>query len=125
MAFTGVANSNPRFDSVTMAGPIYFNTTTGLTALAGGGQANATVLTGDTNVVETVATAADSVQLQAAVSGREVAVINASANSLAVFPGLGDKINALSINASFAVAAGKVGTFIATATGQWFCLLSA
>jgi hypothetical protein len=125
MAFIGVADSNPQFDSLRMAGPIYFNTAVGIVANAGGGQTNATILKGDTNAIATVATAADSVQLQAAVPGREVAVINTSANSLAVFPGLGDKINALSVNASFAVAAGKVGTFIATATGQWYCLLSA
>jgi hypothetical protein len=125
MAFTGVANSNTRLDSLRMDGPIYSKATTGVVAFAGGGQASATPLPSDINVVSTVATAADSVQLPTAEAGREVTVINATANAAAVFPAVGDKINALSANASFSVAAGKSATFIGAAAGQWFCLLSA
>lgn len=125
MAFTGAARDDQIFQSLRMRGPIYFNTVAGLVALAGGGQTGATILTGDNNHVGTVATAADSVQLQVAEAGREVSVINAGANAMAVFPAVGDKINALSVNASFSVAAGKCATFLSTATGQWYCLLSA
>jgi hypothetical protein len=125
MGYTGVFHSRPRLDSLKMDGAVYLNTVTGLAALAGGGQTGATVLPGDTNVVNTVVSAADSVQLQTAEAGREVAVINATANAVAVFPALGDKINALSANASFSVAAGKSAKFIGTAAGQWYCLLSA
>lgn len=123
--YRGVATNDPAPDKINMAGPFYAKAVTGLTALAGGGQSGATVLTGDINVVSTVASAADSVQLPVAEAGREVSVVNSSANSMAVFPALGDKINALSANASLAVAAGKTATFLSAASLQWFALVSA
>lgn len=125
MGATGVFHSNPRLDSLRMDGPIYARTTTGITALAGGGQAGATALPSDINVVTTVATAADSVQLPTAEAGREVTVVNNSANALAVFPAVGDKINALSANTVLSVAAGKTATFVSAAALQWFALVSA
>lgn len=125
MAFKGVATSDPTLDKIQMTGPFYANAVSGLVALAGGGQAGATGLTGDINVIATVATAADSVQLPQAMAGREISVTNTSANSMNVFPFVGDKINALSVNAAFAVAAGKTCSFFSAASGQWYSLLSA
>jgi hypothetical protein len=54
-------------------------------AAAGGGQANATPLTGLVNAVITVTTAADSVLLPSAVPGAMVMVWNQTANSMQVF----------------------------------------
>jgi hypothetical protein len=126
MAYTGVATDNPTLQSVTMRGPFFANAVTGYTALAGGGQAGAVPMTGDINVVTTVGTAADSVLLPPAAAGREITVTNAAAaNSMNVFPFSGDKINALSANAAFAVAAGKTCTFLSAVAGQWYALLSA
>lgn len=123
--YRGVGVNDPSPDKINMAGPFYAKAVTGLVALVGGGQAGATVLTGDINVVSTVASAADSVQLPTAEAGREVTVVNNSANALAVFPALGDKINALSVNAVLSVAAGKTATFVSAAALQWFALVSA
>jgi hypothetical protein len=53
-------------------------------------------------------------------------VVNAAAaNSMNVFPAVGEKINALAANAAFAVAANKVAVFYVTGPGQWHSLLTA
>jgi len=98
-----------------------------LTAFAGGGQTNAVALVASKmNRVTVVGTAADSVKLpQATVLGRELIVINSGANSVNVFPFLGDSINALSANAAFAVAAGKTAVFYSPVANIWYALLSA
>jgi hypothetical protein len=103
-----------------------FSATDGLTAHAGGGQANATPITTQMARFTTVATAADSAVLPSAVPGMSYTVSNAAAaNSMNVFPATGEIINALAANAAFAVAAGKTCEFVCMKTGQWHTLLSA
>ena len=101
------------------------NVVTGLTALAGGGQTGATALTGKLNVVSTVATIADSVQLPACVAGQWITVTNSASNSMNVFGQTGDAINALSANAAFAVAGGKTALFFRISATQWYSILTA
>jgi hypothetical protein len=99
------------------------STVTGITAYAGGGQANATALTGSVNVVETIATDGDSVKLPAASVGTRVIVINADgsgSNSLAIFPATGDKINGGSTNASVTMYYGQRAEFVATDSTNWY-----
>lgn len=107
--------------SLTIDGPAVDN----ITAHAGGGQTNATKLTGQLNRVTTVATIADSVMLTPSLSGLDITVVNAGANSMNVFPVTGDAINALGANTAFAVAAGKTATFYCITAGQWHSILSA
>lgn len=96
-----------------------------LTALAGGGQPGATAITTQIARFTTVGTAADSALLPTSIAGLEVTVINAAAsNSMNVFPKSGDKINALSANAAFAVAANKTCTFYCVTAGQWHTQLT-
>jgi hypothetical protein len=98
----------------------------GVTATAGGGQANARQISDMTTRVTTVATAADSVKLPVAVPGLMLTVINAAAaNSMNLFPATGEAINAGAANAAFAVAAGKAVLCIATASKQWHTILTA
>jgi len=95
----------------------------GMTALAGGGQAGATPITKDISRFTTVGTAADSAVLPASAGsfiGSTLRVANASAASMNVFPATGDKINALSANAAFAVAAGTMVAFVCTGPGNWY-----
>src|SRR2546426_11852305 len=88
----------------------------GITAAAGGGQPNAYLIITQLNRVTTVASANDSVKLPALAAvppGTEIVISNAAgANSLNVFPAVGDAIDALGANAARAVAAGKTATFI-------------
>lgn len=86
----------------------------GLTAYAGGGQANATALGLGANVVTTVGTAADSVKLPsgAVIGGAVIHVKNLGANSLNVFPPVGGAINALADNTAIAIAAGSALFFV-------------
>lgn len=103
---------------------------TGITAHAGGGQANATLLTGEFNRVDTVATAANSVKLPApSVVGQVVAVVNnAASNSMQVFGSGTDTINGVATGTGVAQAAGKMGYYQAATTGTaaaWFRILSA
>ena len=97
-----------------------------LTAFAGGGQGSATALTAAINRVTTVATAADSVKLPAALAGASLVVINAAAaNAMAVFPQTGEIINALAANASISVAANKTVMFFCAVNGTWNSMLTA
>ncbi len=99
--------------------------TDNITAAAGGGQANATKLTGRINRVTTVATTGDSVVLLSAAPGLDQVVRNDGANSLNVFPSLADAINALGLNNAFALAAGKTAVFYASSVIQWSGVLTA
>jgi hypothetical protein len=102
-----------------------FSVAEGLTAFAGGGQANGTLLTAMINRFTTVATGGDSSKLPAALVGMEIVVINAGAASMNVFPATGEQINAAGANAAFAVAATKTCTFFCTLAGQWHTQLTA
>jgi len=97
----------------------------GLTAFAGGGQGSATPLTAMINRVTVVATANDSVKMPVCVPGLVINVANASANSMNLFPNTGDQINALGINAAFAIAGGKCANLTSAVAGQWHAVLSA
>lgn len=99
--------------------------TNGIVAHAGGGQAGGTLVTTVLNRVTTVATIADSVLLPASVPGMQITVANGAANSLNLFPAVGDQINALGANAAFAIAGGKTATLYCMVAGQWHAVLSA
>ena len=97
-----------------------------LTAHSGGGQGSATPLTSMLNRVTTVAAGNDSVVLPASANGLQIVAINAAAaNSMNVFPAVGEQINALGANNAFAVAANKTATFYCVTAGQWHSLLTA
>lgn len=92
----------------------------GVTAVAGGGQSAASNITATITRVTTVATAGDSLTLPKAAPGLRYKVINkAAANSMNVFPLAGDAINALAVNAAFALAATKSVEFISVGAGIW------
>ncbi len=93
--------------------------TSGITALAGGGAAGATLLASDFSIISTCATAGDSVILPAAASGREMTVFNNGATALAVFPGSGDTINELSANSSVTIPVSGVAVFRGLSAGAW------
>lgn len=105
-----------------------FTCVDGLTAHAGGGQANALALTAAINRVATVATAADSVALPPAVGGQIVIVSNSAAsNAMQVFAanGTSDTINATAGSTGISVAAGKGIIFFSAVAGRWHGVLSA
>jgi len=97
----------------------------GITAFAGGGQGSAVLLGAMINRVTVVATIGDSVMLPIAVPGMQIMVTNAAANSMNLFPGVGDAINALGANAAYALAGGKTASLICAVTLQWHAILSA
>lgn len=113
--------------SLQRVGPTFANlpliggasTAIGLTAFAGGGQANALQLAASFNEVSTVATSGDSVKLPAATPGLSITVKNIGAEALAVFPFLGDSINSLAANASVFIAPGVSKTFRAQDSTVW------
>ena len=79
----------------------------GITAHAGGGQANAFQLDVGTNKITTAATAGDSVKLPIDVVGMFCVIQNLGANSIDVFPFPGGSINSLAVNAQIALPAGS------------------
>ena len=96
-----------------------FSYADGVVAVAGGGQSATPNISASTTRVTTVATTGDSLTLPSAAAGLRYIVINKGANSLNVFPLAGDQINALSINAAFALAATKSAEFIASNNVNW------
>ena len=92
----------------------------GVTAHAGGGQANGVPITANVVNVTTVATAADSLRLPPAISGVDIVVHNSAAlNSMNVFPATGETINGGAANAALAIGAGKSTTFTCLTNGAW------
>ena len=81
----------------------------GITAHAGGGQANAYELTKYFNNVATVANPGDSVMLPLIVAGRTLFIGNTSANAIDVFPQVGEQIEGLAVNAALSMAGGEGG----------------
>jgi hypothetical protein len=123
-----VASPKINIDSSDLAGAIEdtYSARGGITARAGGGQANAVALIHSFNRVSTVATAADSVKLPAAKAGASLIIFNkAATNSMNVFPNTGDAINALSANAAYALAATKGAMFVCCVDGTWDTILTA
>ena len=128
--------SPPKIGSLTFP-PMAANTDTGITALAGGGQTSATLLTAQFNKVSTVATTADSVKLPqiSAVPntlgaiGSSVIVRNAGANSVQVYGSGTDTINDAATGTGVAVGAGKTAIFVCHSwsgtVGNWYMVLSA
>ena len=97
----------------------------GLTAHAGGGQGSALPITTMISRFTTVATTGDSAILPIGVAGMSITIINASANSMNIFPDVGSTINAGAANVAYALAAGKTAQFVTTIAGAWHALLSA
>lgn len=97
-----------------------------LTAHSGGGQGSALALTKAINRVTTVAVAADSVKLPAALAGKSVVVINAAAaNAMDCFPASGDAINALAANTALSIVANKTVIFFCAVNGTWNSVVTA
>lgn len=123
--YTGGNTAKPVTDDLTWRNSV----ATGITAYAGGGQTNATLLAAGLNEVSTVATAADSVKLPVPVAGLEITVINAHAsNSMQVFGSGTDTINGVATATGVAQAAGKTAVYRALTAGtaaKWFRVLSA
>jgi len=100
--------------------------TDNITASATQTQVAGTPLVTPLNRVVTVASAGNAVTLPVSKSGMVITVTNAHAtNSIQVFPGLGDAINALGANAAYSVAATKTVQLVCNSAGQWHTLLSA
>lgn len=91
----------------------------GLTALAGGGQSGATILTGNINRITTTATAGDSVILPQAVPGLVIYVTNTGAAYANVFPFLGDVIGTLAANVAVTIPVGATLRFSSSVAGTW------
>jgi hypothetical protein len=102
-----------------------FLSVSGITATAGGGQANAIQLNARYVQVDTVASVADSVKLPPAIPNPtgagivEVAIYNNGASNMAVFPASGDQILNNAVNASVTVNANAVAIFFCAKKGTW------
>ncbi len=113
--FADFIDSTPNFaDDV-----ILFGAQDNLTALAGGGQAGATAITSRLARFTTVASGNDSGILPAAIAGDIIRVANAGANSLDVFPAVGEEINGLGVNNPQFLFGSTGVTFRSYSTGKW------
>jgi hypothetical protein len=103
-----------------------WQTTPGITALAGGGlSANTPVLNRGINSVTTAANVGDSVVLRSALEGAVVLFRNATANAVQVFGNGSDTINGTAGATGISVAANKSILFFSPVNGVWFSLLTA
>jgi hypothetical protein len=67
----------------------------------------------------------DALTMPISQAGDRITVINASGQTIQVFPALGDAINALGANAAFSLVNTKVVTFHCALAGQWHTQLGA
>ena len=92
-----------------------------IAAAAGGGQAKATALSPDFNIVTVVASIGDSVKLPPAGSPVMCVVINATPTSMSVYPtGLTDVINGQPAQVPVLQPGYSVDFYIAGQAGQWY-----
>lgn len=120
--FTGSPDSTGNFWAVDATPMLAGPGETGITAFAGGGQTNATLLSlnRSIHIVGTVATIADSVKLPVAVgSGALHIVKNAAANSMQLFGTGTDTIDGAAAATGIAVAGGTGVLVCDYAAGLW------
>lgn len=102
-------------------GTVSYQPTSGITAFAGGGQANATQLYRRYNVIGTVATTGDSVKLPAKVGpidGATLTIWNDGANACDVFPESGGDLGS-GANTAASLASGSSITYVRTSALTW------
>lgn len=90
---------------------------------AGTNQGTATAITTDFVVTTTVASGTG-VILPAAALGRQIVITNKGANTLAIYPGSGDSIDALSANASISIQANAQVILTGVSASQWYSTLN-
>jgi len=94
-----------------------------LTAFAGGGQGNATVVSFAVSIFTTVASSGDSARLRdassVALAGTRVTIINLGANAMDLFPASGGKIDNLSVDTAVSIPAGGSRELISRNTLDW------
>lgn len=102
---------------------------TALVAFAGGGQANATLMSGQSNQVITVATDGDSAKLLPAEQGLVQSVKNAGVRSMDLYPNTADILNDQSANTPIQIPPGAFVDLRAASSAVWesdqsrmFCL---
>lgn len=100
------------------------STAAALTARAGGGQQVNTPVTALNNEYTVVATIGDSATLPSSAPcvGITFFFLNATANSMNIFPDSGGKINGLGANAAYALPGGKNALITCMKTGQWYAV---
>ena len=119
---TSIASTFAPLANPTFTGQIKKSVQAGITAYAGGEQANAVAITADIAEVTTVGTAADSVKLPTAVAGMQITVINkAAANSMGLWPASGGNINEAGLNLVYNVAAKVKVICTAIDAVNWEC----
>jgi hypothetical protein len=96
----------------------YHPVTDSITAHAGGGQANATALITEVNIITTCASANDSVLLPVAVKGMLITVKNEGAQAANVYPQSSSYMNGTQ-NAAYSLAVGASIRFSAVDTTHW------
>lgn len=82
-----------------------------ITATPSGTQTTALVLTAQVSRVTTVATALDAVRLPAWAQGRAPTIINGGANTLSIFPAVGDTIDGQAVNTALSLPVGATVVF--------------
>lgn len=108
------------FGNMTMTGLFNESFTDGLTAHAGGSQAAALLLTSEINRITTVATAADSVMLPAALQGLTIFVINHGTNAMQVYGNGTDVIDDVASATGVSQMIGSMCLYTCPATGKWY-----
>jgi hypothetical protein len=108
--------------SLTVTKPACHSVSSGLTATAGGAQVGALLLSSAYNFFATVTTTNDSSilpELTADNIGLFIVVRNNGANTMRVYPAVGETINGGAADAPVTIAAGASGNFVAVSASAW------
>lgn len=107
-------------NAIAMAGLFYEFAQDNVTAHAGGGQALAFQLTGQTARITTVATPGDSVALPPSQAGLEVLVINHGANAMQVFGAGTDTIDDVATAIGVSQMQNSLVIYTCATAGRWY-----
>ncbi len=110
----------PIIMGVAPAGFIIESPQDGVTAFAGGGQANATQLTGQTARITTVANIGDSVKLPISQAGLEMLVINHGGKSMQVFGSGTDTVDDVVYTTGVSQMTGSMTIYSCATAGAWY-----
>lgn len=91
-----------------------------ITSFAGGGQANAYILTNAINVVTVCVNVNDSIKLPVGNISRVYTVYNKTGTQCAIYPCVGGEINQLGLNIGHAFASGTILTIVNYDDKKWY-----
>jgi hypothetical protein len=117
---TFIAPGSIQATSTLTVGTLYQDGTTAVVSAAGTTQGTATVLTTSYNVVTTAAVNSGVILPDIGVAGTRIIIVNRGANTVNVYPPVGDTIDGAAANAAVQIPSNTTATYEAASAASWY-----